>query len=99
MFNASRCDDKRRRLFRKYETQRLLLQSIFLNMNLPKDVRFAAQKKLAQLPRNSSLVRVQNRCILSGRAHGVYKKFKISRIQFRNLALQGALPGILKASW
>jgi small subunit ribosomal protein S14 len=99
MFNANRCDEKRRKLFQKHEAHRALLQSIFLDTSLPKEVRYTAQKKLASLPRNSSRVRIQNRCVLSGRAHGVYRKFKLSRLRFRDLALKGALPGVLKASW
>ena len=61
--------------------------------------RFAARLKLAELPRNSSKVRIRNRCELSGRPRGVYRKFKLSRIALRELASTGQIPGMVKASW
>ena len=66
---------------------------------LPPEDRFAAQLKLAQLPRNSSKVRVRNRCELTGRPRGVYRKFKMGGIKLRELASVGQIPGVVKASW
>ena len=61
--------------------------------------RFKAQQKLSKLPRNSSKVRIMNRCQITGRPHGVYRKLKISRIALRQLGLQGKIPGLVKSSW
>ena len=63
------------------------------------DERFAAQLKLAKLPRNSSKVRIRNRCEITGRPHGVYRKLRISRIALRDLASEGKIPGMTKSSW
>ena len=65
----------------------------------PAEERFAAQLKLAEMPRNSSPTRVRNRCSLSGRPRGYYRKFKLSRIAVRELASSGQIPGMLKSSW
>jgi len=61
--------------------------------------RFKAQMKLSKLPRNSSKTRVRNRCQISGRPHGVYRKLKISRIALRKMGLEGKIPGMIKSSW
>ena len=83
------------RLFKK----RQKLKKIVMNKKLPLEERFKAQQKLSKLPRNSAKVRVMNRCQLTGRPHGVYRKLKISRIALRQLGLQGKIPGLVKSSW
>jgi small subunit ribosomal protein S14 len=68
-------------------------------MSLPAEERFAARLKLAELPRNSSAVRIQRRCEITGRPRGVYRKFRLSRIALRELAAHGQIPGMVKSSW
>ena len=75
------------------------LKKIIMNKKLPLEERFKAQQKLAKLPRNSSKTRVMNRCQITGRPHGVYRKLKISRIALRDLGLHGLIPGMTKSSW
>ena len=70
-----------------------------MNKNLSLEERFNAQLKLAKLPRNSAMIRIRNRCEITGRPHGVYRKLKISRIALRQLGLQGKIPGMIKSSW
>ena len=83
------------RLFKK----RQKLKKIVMNKKLPLEERFKAQQKLSKLPRNSAKVGVMNRCQITGRPHGVYRKLKISRIALRQLGLQGKIPGLVKSSW
>ena len=83
------------RLFKK----RQKLKKIVMNKKLPLEERFKAQQKLSKLPRNSAKVRVMNRCQITGRPHGVYRKLKISRIALRQLGLEGIIPGMVKSSW
>ena len=90
---------KRARMARKYEAQRNRLKEIADNRDLPMEERFQARLKLAKLPRNSAKVRVQNRCEVTGRPRGVYRKFKMSRIALRELASNGQVPGMVKSSW
>ena len=90
---------KRIRLVKKFEKKRQELKKIINNRKLPLDERFRAQQKLAKLPRNSAKVRVRNRCEITGRPHGVYRKLKISRIALRELASKGKIPGMTKSSW
>ena len=90
---------KRSRLAKKYEGQRQHLKEIADNRDLPMEERFQARLKLAKLPRNSAKVRVQNRCEVTGRPRGVYRKFKMSRIALRELASTGQIPGMVKSSW
>ena len=90
---------KRDRMAKKYEAQRTRLKKIADNRDLPMEERFQARLKLAKLPRNSAKVRVQNRCEVTGRPRGVYRKFKMSRIALRELASNGQLPGMVKSSW
>jgi len=90
---------KRSRLAKKYQGQRQRLKEIANNSDLPMEERFQARLKLAKLPRNSAKVRVQNRCEVTGRPRGVYRKFKISRIALRDLASTGQVPGMVKSSW
>ena len=90
---------KRIKLEKKYSKRRKKLKNIIKNKKLPLEERFAAQLKLAKLPRNSSRVRIRNRCEITGRPHGVYRKLKISRIALRELASEGKIPGMTKSSW
>ena len=90
---------KRSRLAKKYGDQRQHLKEIADNRDLPMEERFQARLKLAKLPRNSAKVRVQNRCEVTGRPRGVYRKFKMSRIALRELASTGQVPGMVKSSW
>ena len=90
---------KRIKLVKKYSKKRKKLKDIINNRKLPLDERFKAQLKLAKLPRNSSKVRIRNRCEITGRPHGVYRKLKISRIALRDLASKGKIPGMTKSSW
>ena len=90
---------KRERLAKQYAARRAKLKAAALNDALPLEERFAARLKLAQLPRNSSPTRYRNRCELSGRPRGVYRKVKLSRIALRDLASKGQIPGMIKSSW
>ena len=90
---------KRIKLTKKFFKKREDLKKIIKNKKLPLEDRFAAQLKLAKIPRNSSKTRIRNRCEISGRPHGVYRKLKISRIALRDLASKGKIPGMTKSSW
>jgi small subunit ribosomal protein S14 len=79
--------------------KRLRLKAIAIDRTAPPDERFAAQLKLSELPRNGSATRVRNRCALTGRPRGYYRKFKLSRIALRELASTGQIPGMVKSSW
>jgi len=90
---------KRIKLTKKFFKKREDLKKIIKNKKLPLEDRFAAQLKLAKIPRNSSKTRIRNRCEITGRPHGVYRKLKISRIALRDLASKGKIPGMTKSSW
>ena len=90
---------KRIKLVKKYASKRSKLKKIINNKSLPLVERFEAQLKLSKIPRNSSKTRIRNRCEISGRPHGVYRKLKISRIALRDMASSGKIPGITKSSW
>jgi len=90
---------KRIKLAKKFLKKRADLKKIIKNKKLPLEERFAAQLKLAKISRNSSRTRIRNRCEISGRPHGVYRKLKISRIALRDLASKGKIPGMTKSSW
>jgi len=92
-------DLKRRRLVDKFASKRAELKAISKDEALPQEERFAARLALAALPRNSSATRVRNRCELTGRPRGVYRKLKLSRIGLRDLASTGQIPGMVKSSW
>ena len=92
-------NNKRIKLSNKFFKKRQALKKIIMNKNLTLEERFKAQQKLSKLPRNSAKSRVMNRCQISGRPHGVYRKLKISRIALRQLGLQGKIPGMVKSSW
>ena len=92
-------NNKRIKLANKFFKKRQNLKKIIMNKNLSLEERFKAQQKLSKLPRNSAKIRVMNRCEITGRPHGVYRKLKISRIALRQLGLQGKIPGLVKSSW
>lgn len=92
-------NNKRKRLVAKYATKRAELKAIAKDELQPMEERFAARLKLAALPRNSAATRVRNRCELSGRPRGYYRKLKVSRIALRDLASSGQIPGMVKSSW
>lgn len=90
---------RRARMIKKYAARRAKLKAMAEDNLLPAEERFAARLKLAKLPRNSSPVRLRLRCDLTGRPRGVYRKFRLSRIALRDLALSGKIPGMVKSSW
>ena len=90
---------KRIKLAKKFLKKRQLLKKIIKNKKLPLTERFEAQLKLAKIPRNSARTRIRNRCEITGRPHGVYRKLRISRIALRELASKGRIPGMTKSSW
>ena len=92
-------NNKRLKLSNKFYKKRTKLKEIIMNKKLSLEERFKAQQKLSKLPRNSARVRVMNRCQITGRPHGVYRKLKISRIALRKLGLEGKIPGMVKSSW
>ena len=92
-------NNKRIKLANKFFKKRQLLKKIIMNKKLSLEERFKAQQKLSKLPRNSAKNRIMNRCQITGRPHGVYRKLKISRIALRQLGLEGKIPGMVKSSW
>ena len=90
---------KRIKLAKKFLKKRTILKKIISNKKLPLDERFKAQLKLSKLPKNSARIRIRNRCEITGRPHGVYRKLRISRIALRELASKGKIPGMTKSSW
>ena len=92
-------EKKREALVKKYAAKRAALKEIVSDESKPMEERFRASLKLAKLPRNSSAVRLHNRCQLKGRPHAYYRKLKISRIALRDLGSSGQIPGMVKSSW
>ena len=92
-------DKKRAKMVKSYAAKRAALKAIIADKDKPADERFQAVLKLAKLPRNSSKVRMRNRCALTGRPRGYYRKLDLSRIALRDLASKGELPGVVKSSW
>ena len=92
-------EQKRRKTVRKYAARRKELVGLANNPKLSPEERYAARLKLQQLPRNASPVRLRNRCALTGRPRGVYRKFGLGRGKLREIALRGEIPGVIKASW
>ena len=90
---------KRIKMANKFENRRKKLKKIIRNKKLPLNERFAAQLKLSKLPRNSAKIRIRNRCEITGRPHGVYRKLRMSRIALRQMASSGKIPGMTKSSW
>ena len=92
-------DKKRRRLAKKFAFRRDRLKAIASDLSVPAEERFAARLKLAEIPRNASPTRIHNRCDLTGRPRGYYRKLRMSRIALRDLGSQGLIPGMIKSSW
>jgi len=92
-------NEKRKVLIKQQKVKRAQLKKIIIDENLGDDAKELAQRKLQKLNRNGSPVRYKSRCLLTGRSKGVYQKFGLSRIKFRELALKGLIPGVTKASW
>ena len=92
-------NNRRIKLSDRFFNKRKKLKSIVMNKKLTLEERFKAQQKLSKLPRNSARNRIRNRCQITGRPHGVYRKLKISRIALRKLTLEGKIPGMVKSSW
>jgi small subunit ribosomal protein S14 len=90
---------RRRRMVKQFAGKRAKLKEVTKDQSRPMEERFAAQMKLSELPRNSSKVRIRNRCELTGRPRAFYRKFKLSRIAIRELASNGQIPGMTKSSW
>ncbi len=97
--SATERNASRQRLAKKFANKRAELKAIVMDRSLAPEERFAAQLKLAELPRNGAAVRVRNRCEVSGRPRGYYRKFKMSRIALRELGSLGRIPGLVKSSW
>ena len=92
-------NNRRIKLSNRFYKKRSELKKIIMDKKIPLEERFKAQQKLSNLPRNSAKNRVRNRCQITGRPHGVYRKLKISRIALRKLGLEGKIPGMVKSSW
>ena len=92
-------NNRRIKLSNKFYKKRAELKKTIMDKKISLEERFKAQQKLSKLPRNSAQTRVMNRCQITGRPHGVYRKLKISRIALRKLGLEGKIPGMIKSSW
>lgn len=92
-------NNRKRKLVAQYAERRAELKKIAKDESMPTDERFKARLKLAEMPRNSSKTRIRNRCELTGRPRGYYRKLKMCRNQLRELASQGRIPGMVKSSW
>lgn len=92
-------DLKRRRMAKKFESKRNRLKEIINDKEKPGEDRFMAALRLAELPRNSSKTRIRNRCLITGRPRGYYRKLKMSRIALREMGSDGKIPGLVKSSW
>jgi small subunit ribosomal protein S14 len=92
-------DAKRRALVKKYAKKREALEAIIDNPRMSDEDRFAARLKLQQLPRNANPTRLRNRCAMTGRPRGYFRKFGLGRNKLREFAMRGEIPGIVKASW
>lgn len=90
---------KRQRLTLQYKARRTSLKAIIQNKDVTDEDRFNAVLKLAQLPRNSAAIRVRNRCELTGRPRGYYRKYKLARVALRLMCSSGMIPGVVKSSW
>jgi small subunit ribosomal protein S14 len=97
--SAIQKNESRKRLVEKYAKVRAELKAVLANPATTDEQFFAAQTKLQKLPKNSSKIRIRNRCSMSGRPRGFKRKYGVSRIQFRELALAGKIPGVIKSSW
>ena len=90
---------KREKLVKQFANRRAKLKAIVADRNVPDEERFEAVMKLAELPRNSAANRVRLRCEVTGRPRGNYRKFKLCRVQLRELGSKGQIPGMVKSSW
>jgi|TARA_B100001123_G_C15288212_1_gene1016408 small subunit ribosomal protein S14 len=90
---------KRMRMVNKFSSKRTELKAIVKNTSLSDDERRDAREKLNKLPRDANPIRMRNRCAITGRAHGYYRKFGLSRNKLREAAMRGDIPGLVKASW
>ncbi len=97
--SAIETNKRRKRLVEQYAGKRARIKAIARDRSLPPEERFQAYLKLAEMPRNSAAVRVRNRCEMSGRPRGYYRKFRLSRIALRELGSVGQIPGLVKSSW
>ena len=92
-------NEKRRRLVERYAAKRAELKAILANPDSTDEEFFAAQRKLNKLPRNSNKIRIRNRCNITGRPRAFIRRYGLSRLTFRELALEGKIPGVTKSSW
>jgi small subunit ribosomal protein S14 len=92
-------NNRRRRMTKKFSGRRSRLKAIAMDKTKPMEERFAASLKLAAMPRNGSATRIRNRCEVTGRPRGFYRKVKMSRIALRDLGSKGLVPGLVKSSW
>jgi small subunit ribosomal protein S14 len=92
-------EQKRRKTVAKFAAKRAELTALINNPKLSPEDRYEARMKLQKLPRNASPVRLRNRCALTGRARGVFRKFGLARGKLRDIAMRGEIPGVIKASW
>lgn len=92
-------NEKRKKLTARYAAKRARLKALAVDQSLPQEERFAARLVLAAMPRNGAATRIRNRCELTGRPRGNYRKFRICRIALRDMALEGQIPGMVKSSW
>ncbi len=92
-------ESNRTQLIKKYAERRLALRKIIRDQNVSLDEKMAAQRKMQKLPKNSNPTRSRNRCLLTGRPRGVYRRFGLGRNKLRELVMSGQIPGITKASW
>ncbi|MGF7163390.1 small subunit ribosomal protein S14 [Rhodoligotrophos appendicifer] len=97
--SAIETNKRRRKLAQKFSARRQRLKALVQDKSTPIEERFAAQLKLAALPRNSAPTRIRNRCEITGRPRAFYRKLKMSRIALRDYASKGAIPGMVKSSW
>lgn len=92
-------NQKRLRMAKQFDAKRERLKAIIKDQSKPAEERFEAVLKLAEVPRNSSKTRFRNRCLVTGRPRGFYRKLKMSRISLRELGSEGLIPGLVKSSW
>jgi small subunit ribosomal protein S14 len=92
-------NQRRAAMVKKFAAKRRRLKALAEDRSLAPEERFAARLRLAELPRNGAATRIRNRCALTGRPRGTYRKFRLSRIALRELASQGQIPGMVKSSW
>ncbi len=97
--SSSQKNNNRKKIVSKFKARRQDLKNKIMQKNLSMEERFKLQSKLNELPRDSAKIRLRNRCEITGRTRGVYRKFGLSRIKLRELTMSGNLPGMVKSSW